>query len=206
MAILDAAEKLFSERGFAGTSLRDISDVSGVSQPLIHHHFGSKNGLYREVQRRAVERFWEFWSERISSYRRGEIDVVQFLAETIRSLFWFIKNNANVIRLSCWACLEGDTDLWPGEKESVEFLAEEISKAQQGGVISSKVDPYMFTIMINAVTIFWWQYRANLIKLLGAEEGEEKISEDFIDRLDQEYLDNVLRIFVGSCVKNREKV
>ena len=51
-AALDAAQHLFAEKGFAGTSMRDIAALSGVSQPLIHYHFGSKEGLYRAVKER----------------------------------------------------------------------------------------------------------------------------------------------------------
>src|SRR5438445_5848999 len=53
--VIDAAEQLFAEDGFAATSMRDISTASGISHPLIHHHFGSKEGLYAAVKRRLVE-------------------------------------------------------------------------------------------------------------------------------------------------------
>src|SRR4051812_33358197 len=56
-SVLDAAERLFAERGFAGTSMRDITRASGVSQPLIHHHFGSKESLYTAVRRRVCEEY-----------------------------------------------------------------------------------------------------------------------------------------------------
>lgn len=54
-AVLDAALELFAKHGFADTSLRDISRQSGVSHPLILHHFGSKEDLYTAVKRRVVE-------------------------------------------------------------------------------------------------------------------------------------------------------
>jgi AcrR family transcriptional regulator len=44
-AILDAAEKLFAERGFAGTSVRDIVRDSDSSPPSLYHFFGSKENL-----------------------------------------------------------------------------------------------------------------------------------------------------------------
>lgn len=47
--ILDAAERAFSARGFAGASLRQLADEGGVNQALIFHYFGSKEGLYRAV-------------------------------------------------------------------------------------------------------------------------------------------------------------
>src|SRR5262245_25393221 len=45
--ILSAAIKAFSELGYAGTTTADIARAAGVTQPLIHHHFGSKDGLWR---------------------------------------------------------------------------------------------------------------------------------------------------------------
>src|SRR3954451_22484519 len=54
-AVIDAAEQLFAASGFAATSMRDISAASGISHPLIHHHFGSKEALYSAVKRRMIE-------------------------------------------------------------------------------------------------------------------------------------------------------
>src|SRR4051794_26609488 len=56
-AVIDAARRLFAERGFAGTSMRDIANDSGVSQPLIQHHFGSKDQLYSAVIHRSIQDF-----------------------------------------------------------------------------------------------------------------------------------------------------
>jgi AcrR family transcriptional regulator len=47
--ILDAAERLFAERGFAGTSLRAVTKQAGVNLAAIHYHFGAKETLLREV-------------------------------------------------------------------------------------------------------------------------------------------------------------
>ncbi len=200
-AILNAAERLFSERGFAGTSMRDISEASGVSQPLIHHHFGSKKTLYQEIKRRAIERFWELWIERTASSDKGqEMSPREFLCASIEAFFWFVRDNEPIMRLSMWACLEGDTELWPGEQESIEILAQEIAKAQQAEILDKQVSPYMFTIMVEAVTIFWWQYRSNFVRLFSRMGGEEKIGHTSLDNLDRMYLSNVLRMF-GGCGK-----
>jgi TetR/AcrR family transcriptional regulator len=52
--ILDAAEREFAARGFAGARLREISSVAGVQSALIHHYFADKRGLYRAVLDRAL--------------------------------------------------------------------------------------------------------------------------------------------------------
>lgn len=44
-SLLPAAIKIFSERGFAAASLKDITDEAGVSVGLVRHYFGSKEAL-----------------------------------------------------------------------------------------------------------------------------------------------------------------
>jgi TetR/AcrR family transcriptional regulator, repressor for neighboring sulfatase len=47
--VLDAAEQLFSLRGYAGTSMRDVAAAAGVSHALAHRYVGSKADLLAAV-------------------------------------------------------------------------------------------------------------------------------------------------------------
>ena len=48
--VLDAAEKLFMERGYASVTMRDIADALGVKQAALYYHAPKgKEQLYREV-------------------------------------------------------------------------------------------------------------------------------------------------------------
>jgi len=51
--IMKAAERLFAEKGYDGTSIRAIVAKARVNQAAINYHFGGKDGLYREVLRAA---------------------------------------------------------------------------------------------------------------------------------------------------------
>ena len=51
-AVLDAAERLFAERGFEATSLNDVGAAAGVSRGTPGYFFGSKAELYRAVLER----------------------------------------------------------------------------------------------------------------------------------------------------------
>jgi len=55
--ILDAAAALFSERGFAETSLRTITSTAGVNLAAVNYHFGSKKSLIQAVFARVLEPF-----------------------------------------------------------------------------------------------------------------------------------------------------
>lgn len=62
--ILDAAEALFSERGYYGVSIRDITRLAGVELALANYHFGPKEELFRQVfARRAEEHCAAFEAE-----------------------------------------------------------------------------------------------------------------------------------------------
>jgi AcrR family transcriptional regulator len=47
--IIKAAERLFAEHGYDGTSIRAIVAKARVNQAAINYHFDGKDGLYREV-------------------------------------------------------------------------------------------------------------------------------------------------------------
>lgn len=47
--ILDAAERLFGDGGFDGTSMRAIAQSASVAQGLLHYHFDTKAKLFEQV-------------------------------------------------------------------------------------------------------------------------------------------------------------
>jgi AcrR family transcriptional regulator len=57
--IMKAAERLFAERGYDGTSIRAIVAKARVNQAAINYHFDGKDGLYREVLRAAFRALTE---------------------------------------------------------------------------------------------------------------------------------------------------
>src|SRR5262245_18903 len=44
-SILDAASKLFIEKGFGGTNMNDIADTLGVTRTAVYYYFPSKESL-----------------------------------------------------------------------------------------------------------------------------------------------------------------
>ncbi|MEM9290066.1 MAG: TetR/AcrR family transcriptional regulator [Acidobacteriota bacterium] len=54
-SLLDAAEFLFAEKGIQATSLRAVTRRAGANLAAVNYHFGSKDGLVREVFRRRLE-------------------------------------------------------------------------------------------------------------------------------------------------------
>jgi AcrR family transcriptional regulator len=61
--ILGAAEELFAQHGFAGTSLRQVTSRADVNIAAVNYHFGSKENLVNEVFRRRMD---EMSAQRLS--------------------------------------------------------------------------------------------------------------------------------------------
>ena len=59
--LIESAGPLFAEKGFEGTTVRDICEAAGANVAAVNYHFGGKEGLYAEVVadviRRRTEKF-----------------------------------------------------------------------------------------------------------------------------------------------------
>jgi len=53
--IVKAAEQLFADSGFFGTSLRNLTSMADVNLAAVNYHFGSKENLIREVFKRRLD-------------------------------------------------------------------------------------------------------------------------------------------------------
>lgn len=51
-ALLDAAERLFHERGVSGTSLQQIAEAAGLTRGAVYHHFKDKAELFDAMMER----------------------------------------------------------------------------------------------------------------------------------------------------------
>lgn len=87
--ILDAAEALFAERGFAETSLRTITSTAGVNLAAVNYHFGSKKDLIHAVFVRYLDPLADALND---EFQRAEqehkvLDIPDLLALITRSVY-----------------------------------------------------------------------------------------------------------------------
>ena len=103
-AIVKEAIRLFSEKGFKGTTTRELAAAVGVSEPVIYQHFAAKKDLYAaiiESKSKEVHEDVEFWAE-----ARGGDDRVAFLA--LGRLIWrWYEDDRTLTRLLFFSALEG---------------------------------------------------------------------------------------------------
>jgi TetR/AcrR family transcriptional regulator len=141
-SILDAAERLFLERGFAGASMSEIAKISRVTKSLIHHHFGSKEALWREIKRRRFASYHEQQTALFASQGPS----AALLRESMRVYFQFLRDNPDTVRLMSWVQLEGDRELTEMIQELRDTGIGHLKAAQEAGVLRADV-PAPFILM-----------------------------------------------------------
>jgi TetR/AcrR family transcriptional regulator len=107
-AILDAAERLFADKGYEATSLSQVGAAAGVSRGTPGYFFGSKPSLYQAVLDRC-------FAEVRSAVRTGRARALAsaqspdaILAGAVSDYFDFLAARPNFIRLIERAALNGD--------------------------------------------------------------------------------------------------
>ncbi len=105
--ILAAAERLFSERGFAGTSTRDIAASAGVTSAMVHYYFGNKAGLYRAILENAVATVRSFIAQAAESQAPAGERLTQFIEAESR----YILSHARLVRILMREMLSGGTEI-----------------------------------------------------------------------------------------------
>jgi TetR/AcrR family transcriptional regulator len=156
-AILDAAERLFLERGFAGTSMSEIAQLSQVTKSLIHHHFGSKEALWREIKRR---RFATYHAQQTALFA-SEGPSVTLLRESMQVYFRFLRDNPETVRLMSWVQLEGDRELTEMIQELRDAGIAHLKAAQEAGVLRADVPaPFILMTFVGLVRA-WFGDRAH---------------------------------------------
>ena len=92
-AILQAAKKLFADRGYDGTSTAEIARQAGVAHGTVFHHFKTKENLLLEMGRQLADAYMEGLEELCL----GEGTGWEALERTLRYHFAFMKDNSRGI-------------------------------------------------------------------------------------------------------------
>ncbi len=104
-AILDTAVRLFSDKGFRGTTTRELAAEVGVSEPVIYQHFATKDDLYRAIIQRTYAECQRIKDPRLEAAAAAGDDLAFFTCFAELILDWYDANR-NIIRLLLFCALE----------------------------------------------------------------------------------------------------
>ena len=167
-AILDAAEKLFSERGFTAVTVRDVAAEAGVSHALVHRYLGSKQDIYRAMLVRDED-----------VIRDAAADNDELLTATSLMLREGLASQRRYVRLVAHSVLHGLAyERTAGRFSATERLVElaQASAAVEGAARDpDALDPRFVVASVVALFIGWisaedWVLRASGLGDLSDEE------------------------------------
>lgn len=115
--------------------MRAIADRASVSKDLISYHFGGKAELYREVQRR--------WLERDATFRDPSLPLADLAARYLNDAL----SDPRPIRLLAWRGLSGQAEQPPDLATESEDLTSMVSR-QQNGEIARDIDPAALRLIL----------------------------------------------------------
>jgi AcrR family transcriptional regulator len=93
--VLRAALELFTKKGYAATSVREIVSAAGVTKPVLYYYFSSKEGLYLEIMRPPFAEFEAFAETPIDENASATEAILDFCD----SVFRLFVENIDVARL-----------------------------------------------------------------------------------------------------------
>src|ERR1700743_3619510 len=105
-AIVEAALTVFAAEGFHGAGTRQIAQAAGVSQPLLNHHFGGKEALWRVVGEQITADFMAFMTDAVDLALQPGDGVTAML----RAYLAFWKARPLSFRFNLWRRLDGLQD------------------------------------------------------------------------------------------------
>ena len=112
--LLDAAERLFCEKGFERTSVRELTTQADCNLAAINYYFGGKENLYREMFRRQFEKMIQGNLDIIDQIMNGPEPTVEKLTRGIvePAISRIVQNKANskVLRMLVREVLNKEID------------------------------------------------------------------------------------------------
>jgi len=186
-AILDAAERLFAERGFTAVTVRDVAAEAGVSHALVHRYLGSKQDVYRAMLARR--------ENVIRDAAPLEDDLLEATSLMLREA---VLNQRTYIRLIAHSALHGlSYERTVGRFAATARLTElaQLTAADEGEARDPDApDPRFVIASVVAMLIGWSAAREWILR---ASDLEPMGDDDFADRFERVVLDIERLYFPG---------
>ena len=186
--ILEAATRLFSERGYRGTGIRDVEAAAGVKRGVVTYHFGSKDNLWKAMFTFAFGPYLDDL--------RSKADLLRALDPNTRARFLienFVRASAARPWMNQLMIQENFTESWRSEWIAENFLKpfRELSQSiAEGDPLMQRLesDPHVRYAVLGACNMVF-SHRCEVRALFNEDVGDD----EFVDR----HVATVLKLIEG---------
>jgi len=185
--VLDAAESLFAEKGFDGTTVSDIASRSELAKGSLYQLFQSKEEIISAIIRRKVDRIWGVLDEVF----RMEVSALEKIRNIMRiklKAVWESRHFARIflheLRGFHWEIETPLLDAYRSEMHTMMGrIGELLAEGQQAGEFRRDLPP---SVLFAAMTGF-----SNAVIYAWLESGEEMDIETALDEAVELFLHGV---------------
>lgn len=145
-SLLEVAVRVYTERGFDGTSMGDLADAAGLSKSTLYHHVESKEQLLRLALDRAVEPLFAVVEE--PAAREGR--AIDRLEHVVRREVAVLVERLPYVTLLLRVRGNSATGRWAlGERRRFDHMvADLVTQAANEGDVRADVDPGLVTRLL----------------------------------------------------------
>lgn len=193
-AILDAAEQLFIQKGFAEVALSQIAKAASVTKSLIHHHFGSKESLCTAVKMR----YYEEYALSQKGLFESEPPSLAFLVKSMIGYFRYLQSKPDFTRMKGMMLLDDQHDCEEMFIPLVEMGTAALRECQKNGEIRADISPDHILISILAMIENWFLCKDYVRRTHYRHIPDEDYNQQ---AQDEAYLESMLRIYLEGIVQ-----
>lgn len=140
LALIDAANAVFAERGYDVATTREIAERAGCAEGLIHRYFAGKRGLLLAILKHKGETFNSEWGSLLPDRDSVQDEIEAILLHDIDSKI----ERSNFMRI-CVSQASIDPEIGAAVRDGVrarqvEFIAAKLQRHQDAGRIHPDVD------------------------------------------------------------------
>ncbi len=194
--IVSTATRLFAEKGYDGTSVKEICEAAGVNIAAIHYHFESKKDLYRHI----IE---QFATERVESLK-NVLQPAQSVDDLKVRLEIFLRQvvEALIKQPDVALLIQRGIEMFDPTSEDVfrntmlklfKNLVGFLEKAKKQGLLASDVDPYFAAGFLRSQFLHQTRIDKVVKKYFGYTLSDEKYREQWVQQ--------TIRLLLGGIVE-----
>lgn len=163
-AIIDAAERLFIDKGYHGTRVSEVARLADVSIGSIYVHFENKEGLYAALMERALDIEAQYLDAVLDDETLPDLEKILALGEAYLQFFRDHPAYFRMLMIPHEDVPEATADTAIGRRvvergtRQRERLAEVIAAAIEQGLLRDDIDP-------DRAAYFWWAAWNGVISL-----------------------------------------
>ncbi len=170
--ILNAAERVFAEKGFDGATTSQIARQAGLPKANVHYYFGTKEAIYLAV----LENIINLWLEAIGGVTEQD-DPEEALGRYIREKMALTRERPLASRIFANEIIRGAPVLKPYLETELKNWVERKARVLKSWADDGKMDPVSpehLIFMIWAATQTYADFSVQIAAVLGLDELDEQ--------------------------------